>query len=241
MIENNTAQKDGGGIYCWAGTNVVVTNCIITGNMASLNGGGISFQSCTPVVSGCTITGNTSAGAGGGIHSWKSGVGTDYTTVCSNTPDQIFGPWIDNVGNCVTEICDSDGDGAADCIDGCPDDPDKVDPGQCGCGNPDTDSDGDGTADCIDGCPDDPNKIEPGECGCGVPDEDTNDNGIIDCLEIDCPADIDGDGLVAIEDLLMLLSEYGDCPTPCDSDINGDGSVSIDDLLELISAWGPCE
>ena len=38
----------------------------------------------------------------------------------------------------------------------CPGDPDKNDPGQCGCGNPDTDSDNDLTADCNDGCPNDP-------------------------------------------------------------------------------------
>jgi hypothetical protein len=77
--------------------------------------------------------------------------------------------------------------------DDCPDDTDKTEPGQCGCGRPDTDGDGDGVADCIDncrshanpyqedrdldavgdacdGCPDDPSKIEEGECGCGNPD-----------------------------------------------------------------------
>ena len=52
-------------------------------------------------------------------------------------------------------------------IDGCPDDPGKTEPGECGCGVPDTDSDGDGTPDCNDDCPDDPEKIEPGDCGCG--------------------------------------------------------------------------
>ena len=58
---------------------------------------------------------------------------------------------------------DSDGDGTADCLDGCPNDGDKTEPGGCGCGTPDTDSDGDG--DCTDGCPNDGDKIEPGDCG----------------------------------------------------------------------------
>ncbi len=35
-------------------------------------------------------------------------------------------------------------------VDGCPEDPDKTDPGVCGCNVPDIDSDQDGVADCID-------------------------------------------------------------------------------------------
>jgi|GEM_PF-2472871 len=63
---------------------------------------------------------------------------------------------------------DSDGDGIPDSSDGCPNDPEKTDPGQCGCGVLDTDSDSDGVADCNDGCPDDLEKTDPGICGCGV-------------------------------------------------------------------------
>ena len=37
--------------------------------------------------------------------------------------------------------------------DDCPFDAGKTEPGQCGCGNPDTDSDSDGIADCLDMCP----------------------------------------------------------------------------------------
>lgn len=58
----------------------------------------------------------------------------------------------------------------ADCGDACPDDPDKMIPGECGCGVPDIDSDGDGALDCNDNCPNDSNKTEPGVCGCGVDD-----------------------------------------------------------------------
>jgi hypothetical protein len=38
-------------------------------------------------------------------------------------------------------------------IDLCPNDPDKIDPGECGCGVPDTDTDNDGTPDCNDNTP----------------------------------------------------------------------------------------
>jgi hypothetical protein len=67
-------------------------------------------------------------------------------------------------------------DAGQDC---CDDDPDKVEPGQCGCGVEDTDGDADGTADCVDGCPTDMAKSEPGICGCGRPDQDTG--GLTSC------------------------------------------------------------
>jgi photosystem II stability/assembly factor-like uncharacterized protein len=85
---------------------------------------------------------------------------------------------------------DSDADGTGDACDGCPSDPDKVDPGQCGCGVPDTDTDGDATPDCNDGCPSDPDKVDPGQCGCGVADTDTDGDATPDCND-DCPSDPD--------------------------------------------------
>ncbi len=52
--------------------------------------------------------------------------------------------------------------------DCCPDNPDKDEPGECGCEEPEDDTDGDSTPDCVDLCPDEPTKIEPGHCGCTV-------------------------------------------------------------------------
>jgi hypothetical protein len=88
--------------------------------------------------------------------------------------------WIRPEPSCTE---DSDGDGTADCVDDCPDDPDKVEPGACGCGLADIDSDGDGALDCMDECPNDPDKAEPGACGCGVVDTDSNGDGVPDCLD----------------------------------------------------------
>ena len=96
---------------------------------------------------------------------------------------------------------DSDNDGTPDCNDDCPNDPNKTEPGDCGCGTPDIDSDNDGTPDCNDDCPDDPNKTEPGACGCGNPDVDTDDDGVFDCDDncvfVPNPGqeDSDGDGV----------------------------------------------
>lgn len=83
----------------------------------------------------------------------------------------------------------------------CPDDPNKIAPGQCGCGVPDTDTDSDGTADCNDTCPTDPHKTAPGACGCGVADTDSDVDGVPNCHD-NCPntanpdqRDTNGDGV----------------------------------------------
>jgi len=111
---------------------------------------------------------------------------------------------------------DGDGDEVGDACDGCPEDPDKTEPGVCGCGVPDTDSDNDGTPDCNDGCPDDPDKTEPGVCGCGVPDTDTANDGTPGCND-GCPNDPN-------------KTEPGVCGCGvADTDSDGDGTPDCND------------
>ncbi len=50
----------------------------------------------------------------------------------------------------------------------------------------------------------------------------------------DVPGDLNGDGVVGVDDLLVLLSQWGSCGG-CPADINGDGEVGVDDLLELLA------
>jgi hypothetical protein len=122
-------------------------------------------------------------------------------------------------GNAFTltwALPDADGDGTPDACDGCPSDPAKVAPGQCGCGVPDTDTDGDGTADCHDGCPNDPAKVAPGQCGCGNPDTDTDGDGAADCVD-GCPTD----------PAKVAPGQCG-CGTP-DTDTDGDGTADCHD------------
>ena len=77
---------------------------------------------------------------------------------------------------------DDDGDGTVNCNDLCPDDPNKTEPGECGCNTLDTDTDGDDTPDCKDKCPTDPNKTEYGECGCLKPDIYNEETKTFDCM-----------------------------------------------------------
>jgi len=53
-----------------------------------------------------------------------------------------------------------------DPVDLCPDDPDKTEPGICGCGVADLDSDGDGVPDCVDQCPDSADGAAVDSAGC---------------------------------------------------------------------------
>ena len=55
------------------------------------------------------------------------------------------------------------------------------------------------------------------------------------------PGDLNGDGVVGIIDVLMLLASWGDCPAlpeQCSADLNYDCVVGIGDLLTLLAGWG---
>ena len=52
-----------------------------------------------------------------------------------------------------------------------------------------------------------------------------------------CPADIDGDGVVAASDLSALLGNWGGAGV---GDVDGSGAVDAADLSALLGAWGPC-
>lgn len=54
-----------------------------------------------------------------------------------------------DAGDCACDsTSDRDGDGTPDCADGCPDQPDKLEPGLCGCTLPDDDTSEPGVASC---------------------------------------------------------------------------------------------
>ncbi|MCH2151766.1 MAG: S8 family serine peptidase [Phycisphaerales bacterium] len=52
-----------------------------------------------------------------------------------------------------------------------------------------------------------------------------------------CPADLNGDGLVDVNDLLEIIAQFGQAGS---GDIDGDGAVDTDDILSAIAAWGVC-
>jgi hypothetical protein len=51
-----------------------------------------------------------------------------------------------------------------------------------------------------------------------------------------CPADLNGDATVNVEDFLFLLAAWGGPG----GDVDGDGTTNVNDFLELLAQWGPC-
>jgi hypothetical protein len=52
-----------------------------------------------------------------------------------------------------------------------------------------------------------------------------------------CPGDASGDGLVDLDDLLLVLGDFGDPGPDADGDADGDGDVDLDDLLVVLGGF----
>jgi hypothetical protein len=107
----------GGGIENYQ-SDPVLSGCTFQGNQATSTGGGMDNWESSPTLEDCVIS-NNDAAIGGGIYNTSSSSNTSLqdSTVCGNSPDQIFGIWHDEGGNSVTEECaldcpaDFNGDG----------------------------------------------------------------------------------------------------------------------------------
>jgi parallel beta-helix repeat protein len=85
-ITGNTADDDGGGIYCYS-SSLIIDGNTITGNTASDGGGIYCYYYSSPTIGGNTITGNT-ADDGGGIYCYYYSSPTiEGNTISGNTAD----------------------------------------------------------------------------------------------------------------------------------------------------------
>ena len=77
----------------------------------------------------------------------------------------------------------------------------------------------------------------------GADDSDASNNVYATLVEIgqveECPADLGGDGVVDVDDVLAVVGAFGSCGG-CSAGIHGDGAVGVDELLAVIAAFGPC-
>lgn len=51
------------------------------------------------------------------------------------------------------------------------------------------------------------------------------------------PADVSGDGVIDVTDLVLVILAWDTANT--DADVNADGVVDVQDLIAVITAWGP--
>ena len=88
IIDANTTNDDGGGIFCGSSSDPTITDCTISDNTAYY-GGGIYCSNSDPTISGCTITDNTASGTfsngGGGISCSNSSPTITDCTITNNT------------------------------------------------------------------------------------------------------------------------------------------------------------
>lgn len=168
------------------------------------------------VASDCTVQGGVSNGIGSVCTPDPCPSACCLPDTTCQLLDQTTCEGLGGVYTANADCTDTDADGQADLCETCPDDPNKFEPGICGCGVADTDTDADGTADCNDECPDDAAKTAPGTCGCGTADTDTDGDGIADCNDTDDPpagqgtmCGLCGDGMTMMMSMFIPFALIG--------------------------------
>jgi len=85
IIEQNTVNRNGAGIYVTQFSNPTISNVIIRNNFAGYVGGGFGcYGESTPTLINCTITNNNSDHVGGGLHGHNSHLTLENVTVSNN-------------------------------------------------------------------------------------------------------------------------------------------------------------
>lgn len=87
-------------------------------------------------------------------------------------------------------------------------------------------------------CDDTNNAVFPGASGTGEGIDNNCDGEVTgDEVSSGCLGDFTGEGLINVDDFLILLSDFG-CTSNCQADVTGDGIVGTPDLLFFLSNFG---
>jgi hypothetical protein len=66
----------------------------------------------------------------------------------------------------------------------------------------------------------------------------TADDGSCNYTSCLCPNDLNGNGIIEVGDILILLGDFGCMTPPCIGDVNGDGITSVADALLMLAQFG---
>jgi hypothetical protein len=235
----------GGGLSC-ALSDATIVNCLFVGNTAAIGGGGVASDVSNARLVNCTITDNSAGFFGGGAAGITQVLTSDLTIenciIWNDSPNEI------EILNGSASVRYSDVKGGWSGVGNIDAAPGFV--GQTLIMVPE-DYELTGGSPCIDagenavvptgivtdlaGRPrfvDDP---ETPDSGSGQPP--VVDMGAYEFQVATCPADLDGDGVVGVQDFLALLANWGGSG---EGDIDGNGTVGVQDFLLLLAAWGPC-
>ncbi|UCD76442.1 MAG: hypothetical protein JSV91_05855 [Phycisphaerales bacterium] len=254
----------GGGVFALLCTDLELTNCAFSCNSTVAHGGAIHVDTVNnAIVANCTLSHNDATdpvSQGGGVFIANSTVDSDNCVFWENQ---------DAAGNTfASQIFLSSGIGTVDwsCFTdpACPaplgtnicDDPLFVDHDgpDDECGTEDDDLTLGSGSPCIDAgnnaaVPADVIDLD-GDLDYGeqTPLDLKHEDRFVNDVDmgayefqgaVPCPADINGDDVVDIDDLFQVLNAWGPCDD-CPEDINRDGLVDIEDIFEVLGSWGPC-
>ena len=230
----------GGGAQLTHSTGIDVEDCTFTGNSAVAGGGGLYTEESTITVSNCTFMQN-SAVFGGGLHSFSEGaeesISVSDSTFSGN--DGGYGGGLYAHGDSATTVSGCDflentafRGGGLRCFLAILEVSDSTFQNNT-------------AADAGGGISNLESFLAVGtSMFCGNEPEHTDGyfvdqggNEFYDECPGDCPADVTGDGVVDVLDLLEVLGQWGGSGS---ADITGDGIVDVLDLLEVLGAWGAC-
>lgn len=203
------------------GPNTILEGFTLTGGNAS-EGGGVRNFGASPTVINCIITGNN-ASFGGGISNNSGSNPTVMDCLFENNTASNDGGGIGNINfstatiNNTTFAGNSAGSGGA-----------IFNSGGTFCNSHVADSTF---------CDNSPSDIF------GTWHDDGGNEFLPKCPTDDCPGDLTETGEINVDDLLLVLNNWGPCPggvPGCDGDATGTGEVNVDDLLIVLNNWGPC-
>ncbi len=236
VLTGGNAWK-GGGIYCYY-SNPTITNCTISGNTATpYEGGGIACINSNPTITNCTIEGNTSGNSGGGIYCMGSSPTITNCTISDNAAPNGGGIYCRNnstndssnptITNCtISNNTAANGSGIY-CIGSNP----TISGGSVCANSPDqTYADSNSNINIPSGTFCWIAEICDGSPYIIIANQQEQINQLLTMHD---------QQQTAIEDLQQVVAECC-APRTCTGDENSDGLVNIDDVLIVLSAWGPC-
>ncbi len=163
------------------------------------------------------------------VNGWQTSTGSDYDAtfilggICPGEFVEVLG-CIDQ-GACNYDAGANTDDGSCEytSCSGC------VDPMACNYDPSALIDDGSCEMQSCAGCVDD--------TACNYDADATMDDGSCEFESCDCPEDVNGDGVISVADILVLLGEFG-CTSGCSVDINDDDATNVQDILLLLAAFG---